>query len=253
MIGLCTITFLAQLAAESRGVAMVERWGMIPARIENPDIDIVLTQEVLVDTPYGVQRQTVEKQLQPSAVPPVFTLLTCIFLHGGWLHYLGNMWFLYIFGDNVEDRLGHWQYGLFYLAAGVAASATHLLTNQQSNIPTIGASGAIAGVMGAYMCMYPKAMVLSVIPIFIILEMIVLPAPVFLGIWFAMQFFQGVATITNEPTSGVAWWAHIGGFVMGFAVAKILGTCHRLRPAVPERRLGTESPRMYRTHRRDIW
>ena len=163
------------------------------------------------------------------------------------------MWFLHIFGDNVEDRIGHVGYLIFYLAAGIAASLTHLFTNMSSPIPTIGASGAIAGVMGAYLFMYPRAMVLSVIPIFVFLQTIVLPAPIFLGIWFAMQFFQGVSTITSAPTSGVAWWAHIGGFVVGGIVAKVMDLTHHLNPAVTERRPNSSAPGMYRVDRRRSW
>ncbi len=214
IIGICGLAFFLQLTSSQRGISLVERYGMIPARVQHPDAQIMLPDQQVVRTPFGDQLQQIERPVQPSAVPPVLTLLTCVFLHGGWMHFLGNMWFLFIFGDNVEDRMGHVGYGIFYLAAGVAASLTHLVTNMGSPIPTIGASGAIAGVMGAYSLMYPP-MVLSVIPIFVFLEMIVLPAPVFLGIWFAMQFFQGVSTITSAPTSGVAWWAHIGGFVVG--------------------------------------
>ena len=154
-----------------------------------------------------------------SAVPPFLTPLTCIFLHGGWMHFLGNMWFLYIFGDNVEDRFGRWGYLLFYLASGVAASLSHLVTDPQSTVPTIGASGAIAGVMGAYLVSYPHARVLTLIPIFYIIRVEVLPAPIFLGIWFVIQLFQGVAAVTSVQTTGVAWWAHIGGFAVGAAVA----------------------------------
>jgi membrane associated rhomboid family serine protease len=246
MIGLCALAFFTQLSASSQGVSLVERYGMIPARVQNPEAEIVLPDRQIVQTPYGPQVQEVQRPAQPSAVPPLLTLITCIFLHGGWMHFLGNMWFLFIFGDNVEDRIGHFGFLIFYLAAGLAASLTHLLTNAGSPIPTIGASGAIAGVMGAYFCMYPKAMVLSVIPIFVFIEMVVLPAPIFLGIWFAMQFFQGVATITSSPTSGVAWWAHIGGFVMGVVVAKVLDLTHHLNPPVTSRRMNVDHPGMFR-------
>jgi membrane associated rhomboid family serine protease len=253
MIGLCGFAFFLQLTTAPRGISMVERFGMIPARVRNPDARIMLPERQAVQTPFGVQVEQFERPAQPSAVPPILTLLTCIFLHGGWMHFLGNMWFLFIFGDNVEDRLGHLAYLIFYVAAGVAASLTHLLTNASSPIPTIGASGAIAGVMGAYLFMYPRAMVLSVIPIFVFLEMIVLPAPVFLGIWFAMQFFQGVASITMAPTSGVAWWAHIGGFVMGMLVAKVLDLTHHLNPPIAERRPHTEHPGVFRLESRRRW
>src|SRR5690606_5683097 len=127
---------------------------------------------------------------------------------GGWLHLLGNMWFLYIFGDNVEDRLGHVGYLLFYLGAGVIASGVHLVTNSSSMIPTVGASGAIAGVMGGYFVLYPHSRVLTLVPIFIFIHIMVIPAPVFLGIWFLLQFFQGTFSLGAVQAGGVAWWAH---------------------------------------------
>lgn len=236
MIALCTIAFLFQLGADQQDVSLVERLGMIPARVLDPGKEITITQQIPVRTPFGIQVVEKRKEVQPAAVPPFLTVLTCIFLHGGWMHFLGNMWFLHIFGDNVEDRLGHVGYALFYLAAGVAASATHLISDPQSMIPTIGASGAIAGVMGAYMCMYPHAQVVSIIPIFVFIQVVNLPAPLFLGIWFLLQFFQGVASVTNSAATGVAWWAHIGGFVAGMIVAKGLDLCHLVRPPVTERR-----------------
>src|SRR5262249_34301990 len=154
-----------------------------------------------------------EQEAPEPAISPWWTLLTCMFLHGGWLHIIGNMWFLYIFGDNVEDRLGHFGYALFYLGSGVFASLTHLLTNASSTVPTLGASGAIAGVMGAYMVLYPHARVLTLIPIFYFIQILLLPAPLFLGIWFLIQAFQGTFAITSaKEGAGVAWWAHIGGF-----------------------------------------
>jgi hypothetical protein len=177
------------------------------------------------------------------------TVLTCIFLHGGWMHFLGNVWFLHIFGDNVEDRLGHIGYLLFYLGCGVAASFTHLMTNASSEVPTIGASGAIAGVMGAYFLLYPRAMVLSAVPIVYFMEMVVLPAPLFLGIWFLLQFVSGALSITAMETTGVAWWAHIGGFAAGFVVALLLRATGETRPPVVERRPDSDRIGMYRVRR----
>jgi membrane associated rhomboid family serine protease len=247
MIAACGIAFFLQLSTTDQGISLVERYGMIPARIQDPDAEVLVPAERrIVQTPAGPQIEEIRRPAQPSAVPPLLTLVTCIFLHGGWLHFLGNMWFLFIFGDNVEDRMGHVGYLAFYLLAGVAASVTHLVTNLGSPIPTIGASGAIAGVMGAYLCMYPKAMVLSVIPIFIFIQMVVLPTPIFLGIWFLMQFFQGVATINAVSTAGVAWWAHVGGFVMGVVVAKLLDVTHHLNPAVTQRRPHSDHIGTYR-------
>ncbi|MDP6722576.1 MAG: rhomboid family intramembrane serine protease, partial [Pirellulaceae bacterium] len=145
-----------------------------------------------------------------------------------------------IFGDNVEDRIGHLGYFVFYLFCGLMASGAHLAFNSGSPIPTIGASGAIAGVMGAYFVLYPHARVVTLIPIIFLIQIIELPAPLFLGIWFLMQFFQGtidaIGSITSGlPTGGVAWWAHIGGFVAGSVIAFGLRSVGETRPPVETR------------------
>ncbi|MCS6886216.1 MAG: rhomboid family intramembrane serine protease [Acidobacteriota bacterium] len=145
-------------------------------------------------------------------------LFTSMFLHGGWLHLIGNMVYLWIFGDNVEDRMGHFRYVLFYLLCGLVASAAHILSEPTSSIPSLGASGAIAGVLGAYILLYPRSRVLVMIPIFVFLEFIEVPAFIFLGIWFLQQFVLGTLSLAETAqTGGVAWWAHIGGFVAGLA------------------------------------
>jgi membrane associated rhomboid family serine protease len=147
--------------------------------------------------------------------------LTSMFLHGSWMHVIGNMWFLWIFGDNIEDYLGHFQYLLFYLLSGLGAAFAQVILNPHSRVPTVGASGAIAGVLGAYFLLYPKAKVLIWFPIFFLFY---LPAWVTLGYWFAMQFVSGAATsIANysETRGGVAFWAHVGGFVAGIILIKI--------------------------------
>jgi len=153
------------------------------------------------------------------------TLVTSMFLHGGWLHFLGNMLYLWIFGDNVEDRLGHGRFVLFYLLCGAAAGLAHVFMNPNSIIPTIGASGAIAGVMGAYFVLYPHSRVLALVPLFIFWEIIEVPAIIFLGIWFLMQFFSGVGSIAADAgvqTGGVAFWAHVAGFLAGMGAVVAL-------------------------------
>jgi len=153
------------------------------------------------------------------------TVLTSMFLHGGWLHIIGNMWFLWIFGDNIEDYLGHFPYLIFYLVAGYAAAFTHILLNPSSNLPTVGASGAIAGVMGAYFVLYPRARVLTLVPLIIFFTFWWLPAWVMLGYWFVVQFLMGAATSiaeTSQSTGGVAVWAHVGGFVAGIILIKLM-------------------------------
>ena len=152
----------------------------------------------------------------PGAFVPL-TLLSSMFLHGGWWHVIGNMWFLWIFGDNVEDRMGHGRYIVFYLLCGVVASVGQILINSTSMVPTIGASGAIAGVMGAYIVLYPKSRVLTLVTLIVFWEVIELPAVALLGVWFAMQLFSAGAGAVNASTTGggVAFMAHVAGFVMG--------------------------------------
>lgn len=167
-------------------------------------------------------------------------LVSFMFLHGSFLHLLGNMWSLYIFGDNVEDRLGHLRYLLFYLLCGWASGLSHLLLNLHSDIPTIGASGAIAGVMGAYLILYPRSRILTLIPLFFIPLFFEIPAVVFLGIWFLLQFMNATAS-SNQP-GGIAWWAHIGGFVFGILFLKmflkisIFGKLGEVRQVAPKRK-----------------
>ncbi|HUG81817.1 MAG TPA: rhomboid family intramembrane serine protease [Bryobacterales bacterium] len=147
-----------------------------------------------------------------QGVGPVFT---SIFLHGGWFHLIGNMWFLWIFGDNVEDELGHFAYLLFYLACGLVASAAHIWANPESAIPAVGASGAIAGVMGAYLMRFPHARIVTLVWIVFFVTTIEVPAVLMLAYWFFIQFASGAAETGAGDSGGVAWWAHVGGFVAG--------------------------------------
>ena len=161
----------------------------------------------------------------------LFSIFTSMFLHGSWLHIIGNMWVLYIFGDNIEDHVGHGAYLAFYLICGFAASFTHILLSLPSNVPSVGASGAIAGIMGAYFVLYPRARVLTVVPVFIFFFWW-LPAWIVLGYWFIVQFFSGAATsiaYTNQSTGGIAFWAHVGGFVAGIFLIKVFPQRRRSR------------------------
>jgi membrane associated rhomboid family serine protease len=142
-------------------------------------------------------------------------ILTSMFLHGGWFHILSNMWVLFIFGDNVEDRMGGGRYLTFYLLSGAAAAVLQSFLMRGSQEPMIGASGAIAGVLGAYLILYPRARVASLVPIFFIFTVIEIPATIFLLFWFVSQLFSGWLTLGGASGSGVAWWAHVGGFVFG--------------------------------------
>ena len=153
------------------------------------------------------------------------TVLTSMFLHAGWWHLISNMLALYIFGDNVEDRVGHLRYLLFYLLSGLAAAGAHLTAYAESTIPTVGASGAIAGVLGAYLLLYPQARVLTLVPVFYFIRLIEIPALIYLGFWFISQLFNGLFALTAADvfqSGGVAWWAHIGGFVFGLVVIRLI-------------------------------
>jgi membrane associated rhomboid family serine protease len=156
-----------------------------------------------------------------ALVPVTFSIpavLTSMFMHGDWMHFLGNMWFLWIFGDNVEDRAGHGRFVLFYLLCGTAAALAQVWISPASRVPMVGASGAIAGVMGAYFVMFPHSRVLTLVPIFFFIELIEVPAIFFLGIWFLLQFLSGVTSLgvaRAQDVGGVAFWAHVAGFVAG--------------------------------------
>jgi membrane associated rhomboid family serine protease len=142
-------------------------------------------------------------------------ILTSMFLHGGWFHIISNMWILIIFGDNVEDRMGSARYLIFYLFSGACAALLQTFVYPASGIPMVGASGAIAGVLGAYLVLFPHARIASLVPIFFIFTLVELPALIFLGFWFISQLFSGWLALSGADMSGVAWWAHIGGFVFG--------------------------------------
>jgi membrane associated rhomboid family serine protease len=189
----------------------------------------------------------------------LFALLSFMFLHGGYLHLIFNMWSLYIFGDNVEDRLGSLRYLAFYLLCGLASGAAHMLLNTHSNVPTIGASGAIAGVMGAYLLLFPRSKVLTLIPIIFIPWFVEIPAFFFLGFWFLMQLFNAAGDAGSA--GGIAWWAHIGGFIFGmlsvsfFQRMPAVGASDRVRQMTAKKRshrlqvirpvLGTEDAHLY--------
>jgi membrane associated rhomboid family serine protease len=152
----------------------------------------------------------------------IFKIFTSMFMHAGLAHLGGNMLYLWIFGDNVEDSMGHGRYVLFYLLGGLIASLAHIFTNPTSQIPTVGASGAIAAVLGAYLILYPKSKVLTIIPLGFFLRMTMVPASIVLGLWFVLQLFSGVLSMGGTgDVGGVAFFAHIGGFVAGVIMAKI--------------------------------
>ncbi len=202
LIALNVAIFLYELMLGHRLESFILEWGLVPARLSLSD---------------------------PSSL---LTIFTSMFLHGGWAHVGGNLLYLWIFGDNVEDRLGHAKFALFYLATGVCAAMAQVLAGPGSGVPMVGASGAIAGVLGCYLLFYPHARVVTLVPIVFFLQLVEIPALVFLGIWFLMQLFQGALSLqgAGEVTGGVAWWAHAGGFASGLLLGFVLG-----RRAAPPR------------------
>jgi membrane associated rhomboid family serine protease len=196
VIGINVIAFLFELTLGQEVQGLFASLGAVPARITSP-----------------------------SSSPLVYvTLVTSMFLHGGWTHLIGNMLYLGIFGDNVEDALGHAWYTLFYLGAGLAAGVGQVITAPSSTIPAIGASGAIAGVLGVYLVLYPTAPVRVLVPTFFFLRVARLPAIIVLGMWFVIQLFNGALSlgVRTMATGGVAWFAHIGGFVAGLLIGAVL-------------------------------
>jgi len=196
LIGICILVYLFELTRGAGLDRLLYTYGLVPARYSVPRLAAYFTP--------GQQ---------------VFAFFSFMFLHGGFWHLLGNMWFLYIFGDNIEDRLGPLRYLVFYLLCGITSGLTHLLSNLHANIPTIGASGAIAGVMGAYLILYPRSKILTLIPILFIPYFIEIPAFFFLGIWLLFQLISAAGS--HADISGIAWWAHIGGFACGILFLKL--------------------------------
>lgn len=193
LIAVNVMVFLYQFSlGPSLGQLFAYKYGMIPA---------VVTGE-----------RTLPQRV--DAVAPAGSLFTSMFLHGGWMHLIGNMWFLWIFGNNIEEAMGHLRYLIFYLLCGVCASVCHIVFNPDSVLPSIGASGAISGVLGAYTLIYPHARVWTLIFFFFFIRVLYIPAAFFLGIWFVMQLLSGSASI-GQQGGGIAFWAHVGGFVAG--------------------------------------
>jgi hypothetical protein len=165
----------------------------------------------------------VPRRLLESGPSGWVTILSSMFLHGGWAHIIGNMLYLYIFGDNVEDAMGHLPYLVFYLACGCGAAWAHVLTNASSSVPTVGASGAIAGVLGAYLVLYPRAGVLTLVPLGFFLQVVRIPALLVLGFWIVIQVFSGLVSLplAKAAGGGVAWFAHVGGFLAGLGLVRL--------------------------------
>jgi membrane associated rhomboid family serine protease len=190
-----TTVFLYEMSLGSGLDRFVARFAMIPA-------DVAAS----IETGRYVSR-------------PIVSVFSSMFLHAGWIHLIGNMLYVWIFADNVEDKMGRGRFLLFYLLCGTGAAALHVVMSPTSTTPTVGASGAIAGILGAYFLLFPRARVLTLFPVFFFIQFIEVPAFFFLGFWFVMQFFSGVLSIGFEPSGGgVAWWAHVGGFATGMVL-----------------------------------
>ncbi len=198
LIGLCGLVFLYELSLGGKEDDFFRRFAVSPREV------------------------SLAAGGQAAIIPSFLPLVTSMFLHGGWIHLLGNMLYLYIFGDNVEDRMGHGRYLFFYLLCGIGSAVVQVWSNPDSEIPLLGASGAIAGVLGAYLLLYPKARILTMIPLVILFPIVEVPAFLFLGLWFILQFVQAsLSGSIDETGGGVAWWAHAGGFVAGAAMLPV--------------------------------
>src|SRR5436309_461510 len=207
LIAVNVVVFLYQVSLGADAQAFMFAYSVVPVALTHG-----IPQTSLPGVPAHLPFQT------PN--PVYLTIITSMFLHAGWLHIGGNMLFLYIFGDNVEDRMGHFPYLIFYLFCGVVASIAQVAVSSNSDIPSLGASGAIAGVLAAYLVLFPWAGVRTIIFIFIFFTIVTLPAFILIGLWFLLQFFDGVAALSNAQQSmgGVAYFAHVGGFVTGLVI-----------------------------------
>ncbi|MDH5492939.1 MAG: rhomboid family intramembrane serine protease [Myxococcales bacterium] len=207
VIAACVGVFLIEVVAGEAGMrGLVWRFGLIP--------------EILAQGDFTNPRS------MGGARGALITPLTSLFMHASWLHLLGNMWFLHVFGDNVEDALGRWRFALFFLGTGLAAAATQILMDPSSRVPMIGASGAVSGVLGAYVLLYPHARVVTFVP----LLFIELPAFVFVFVWFALQVFGLSAALGQGGGAGIAWSAHVGGFIAGLVF--VLPSRERIRASL---------------------
>jgi membrane associated rhomboid family serine protease len=197
IIAVKVLVFLFQSSLSQQGfVSVIQTYGLIPAKFT-------------LSNPYTV-----------------LTIFSSMFMHGGWFHLISNMWTLYIFGDNVEDRMGSGRYLSFYLLAGTVAAATHVFFTPDLRQPTVGASGAVAGVLGAYFLLFPNSRVVTFIPLFFLPWFVQIPAFIYLGIWFFSQLANGV--MLDQAMSGIAWWAHIGGFVTGLVLVRLFARRERV-------------------------
>jgi membrane associated rhomboid family serine protease len=210
LVGANFLIFVAQLFLGPRAEALIQTFGYIPARLLHPSMFHYAWWEAAM------------------------TLITSLFLHGGFVHLFGNMIYLWVFGGAVEDVLGHWRYLVFYVACGAIGSLAHTVIFPASTIPSIGASGSIAGILGAFLVLRPQARIVTLFPLVVYWAMAEIRAALFLPVWFGMQFFNGFLSLASargtQEVAGVAWWAHVGGFVFGAAVAGAIRITRRPLP-----------------------
>lgn len=240
LIAICSLAFLAQQTSRDQSAGIISAFAMMPLRLSDPEATPVLEMQQAVPTPRGIEIVNVRQEIGPSPIPAWMTLITCMFLHGGWMHLIGNMLFLWVFGDNIEAIMGNIRFLIFYLLGGLFATFAHIAAGLVAgspemasccepcvllnacetassacpgSIPSLGASGAISAVLGAYIVFFPK----SRIKVLIFFFVTTVPAVVFLGLWFVEQLISGVGSMgpLTAQTAGVAWWAHIGGFIFG--------------------------------------
>ena len=225
-VNLLIFAYELLLGSEGQRNQFLCDWGSIPRDVTNLFAPPSRPEVAVGPCGFSSSEVGVDVLLRP---------FTSMFMHAGWFHILGNMLFLWIFGDNVEDALGHVRYLLFYLLCGLGAAAAHILMSPDSLLPAVGASGAIAGVMGAYLVLYPRANIAVFIPLFFLLGTFSIPAIVLIGIWFLMQLFSGIASIgyATGGGGGVAWWAHVGGFLVGMLLITVFRPRRRSRPRPP--------------------
>ena len=216
LIAANVLAFLYELSLGPGAGGLVRTYGLVPASVWS-----------LAGMELAPAAEAAVRDAAPPVIPVFISVFTSMFLHGGLWHIVGNMWFLWLFGDNIEDRLGHVVYLLFYLVCGVGASAAHVFFSGASAIPMIGASGAISGVLGAYFICFPRARVLTLVPLFIMFFFMRVSAGFFLLFYIGMQVLNALASDPKAP--GVAWWAHIGGFALGAALVMVLPRCKRSR------------------------
>jgi membrane associated rhomboid family serine protease len=253
-INVVTLLWLNELSPQKQAVVTAQ-WGFVPVRVEqlsdpNKVVDVQMGAQLqrwgrlVVKVPQVVRLPARPQQILLSAV-------TCMFLHGGWMHLIGNMWFLLVFGNNIEDRLGHFLYAVFYLVGGLAATSVHWVIDPTSNMPIIGASGAIAAVLGGYAVTYPHARIKSFVILFVFVTIVELPALLFLVFWFGIQLFSGLSELGGQMGGGVAWWAHVGGFIAGAILMPLFSLAVPHEPPVEvlpaddewNRQHGIDSPR----------